>query len=504
MSLSLPAHWKFAAPLAFAVFAALLAVFWPTFESMRQIWDRSDTFAHGYLVFPLSAWLVWRIRSELARVVPRVDWRGVAVLAVAGAGWLLADAGSVLAAAQYALVTMLVASVWATLGARATRAMLFPLLFLFMAVPVGEFLIPPMMEFTADFAIAALRFTGLPVYREGLHFSIPSGDWSVVEACSGVRYLIASIMLGLLFAYLTYRSWKRRLLFAAAAVAVPILANGCRAYMIVMIGHLSNNRLGVGVDHVLYGWVFFGAVMLVFFWVGTFWREDQGAQLPPGLAGGAPSPARAHVAVAVAAVAVGLAWQGYAGLVRARPLATPPELVLSATGGWRETASPVDLDPHWQGADRRFRQAYTRAGQTVLLFVDYYASQRQDAELVNSQNYIVPRQDPAWAIVGEGLESVVIAGASRPVNQTRLLGQSGGRLLLWQWNMINGAPVISPARAKLELAWDRIRYRRDDGASILIAAPYGDDPRAAAAALARFAADMQPALDAALRRIEGR
>ena len=53
------------------------------------------------------------------------------------------------------------------------------------------------------------------MYREGLQFVIPSGNWSVVEACSGVRYLIASVMVGTLFAYLNYSTMRRRLIFVA-------------------------------------------------------------------------------------------------------------------------------------------------------------------------------------------------------------------------------------------------------------------------------------------------
>jgi exosortase A len=145
---------------------------------------------------------------------------------------------------------------------------------LLFAVPFGEFLLPPLMEQTADFTVFALRATGIPVYREGLYFTIPSGNWSVVEACSGLRYLIASITLGFLYAYLTYHSIRRRAIFVVVSVIVPIVANWLRAYMIVMIGHLSSMKLAVGVDHLIYGWLFFGLVMLILFWVGSFWRED--------------------------------------------------------------------------------------------------------------------------------------------------------------------------------------------------------------------------------------
>ena len=56
-------------------------------------------------------------------------------------------------------------------------------------MPFGEFALPQMMEWTANFTVLALRLSGIPVFREGLQFVIPSGNWSVVEACSGVRYL---------------------------------------------------------------------------------------------------------------------------------------------------------------------------------------------------------------------------------------------------------------------------------------------------------------------------
>src|SRR5438552_85220 len=116
---------------------------------------------------------------------------------------------------------------------------------------MGEALIPPLMEWTADFTVAALQLSGIPVFREGLFFTIPSGNWSVVEGCSGVRYLIASFTVGVLFAYLSYRRAWKRLLFAAMSIIVPIIANGMRAYLIVMIAHLSNNQLAHGVDDAL-------------------------------------------------------------------------------------------------------------------------------------------------------------------------------------------------------------------------------------------------------------
>ena len=98
-----------------------------------------------------------------------------------------------------------------------------------------------------------VRMSGVPVYNDGLYIFLPSGNWLVAEACSGIRYLLASFTLGCLFAYLSYQTAAKRLLFCLASIAVPVLANGLRAYIIVMLGHLSDMTIATGVDHIIYG-----------------------------------------------------------------------------------------------------------------------------------------------------------------------------------------------------------------------------------------------------------
>ena len=113
-----------------------------------------------------------------------------------------------------------------------------------------------------------------------MYFALPSGNWSVVDACSGVRYLIASFTLGVLYAYITYTSSVRRIMFVVASVIVPIVANLIRAYLIVMLGHWSDMTIATGVDHLIYGWVFFGFVMFLLFWIGSMWREREIVEAP--------------------------------------------------------------------------------------------------------------------------------------------------------------------------------------------------------------------------------
>ncbi len=488
----------------------ILAIYWPTVESIVAIWARSETFAHGYLIAPISIWLIWTRRREVALLTPAPDYLGLVLLAGLGIGWLVAAAGQVQIVQQYAIVAMIPAAVIAVAGRHVARALAFPLAFLLFGVPIGEALILPLMEWTADFTVAALKLTGIPVFREGLFFTIPSGNWSVVEGCSGLRYLIASVTVGTLYAYMSYRKLRKRLLFIAASVIVPIFANGLRAYMIVMIAHLSDMKLALGVDHLIYGWVFFGLVMLLLFWAGSFWRDNDDASVVPNVApaspGRVPPPHGGWVAgSALAAVVLAGAWPLYAahldrsaGESAGLRLEVPPPVQ-----GWSlEDKAVTDWRPNYQGAATSVFQAYRKGGRVVVLYVAYYPTQRRGAELVTSTNVMVVQKHPVWSNVGELRRKEKLGTDPLSIRQTQLRSMPQ-RLLVWDWMFISGFELTNPYLAKVLFAKNKLLDHPDDGAAIIVAAPYEGEPEDAADTLREFALAMAPSVQAELVRVAG-
>lgn len=492
--------WPAAAGIAVAGLVALLLVYLDTVASMVNIWARSETFAHGYLIAPISAFLVWRQRHALAAITPRPSWWGLAAIAGAGAVWVVAEVAQVQVVRQLALVALVCGFVLTVLGYRVAWQLAFPLGFLFLAVPMGEALIPPLMDFTADFTVAALQLTGIPVYREGTFFSIPSGNWSVVEGCSGLRYLIASITCGVLYAYLSYDSFVKRVLFIAASVVVPVIANGLRAYMIVMIAHLSDMRLALGVDHFIYGWVFFGIVMLILFWLGSFWHDpaprERSAAVP---APAADAPMAGIFAATVVALAVAAVWPAYAAhLERSAAAAEAVKLAPPAgANGWSAGADFTGWRPQYQGTDAAAFQTYRKGDREVALYLGYYRNQRQDHELINSRNVMIHQKDPVWSNVGEARRAAGIGAGPDEVRQTKLRS-AGQRLLVWDWFVISEHHLTSPYLGKALLARDKLLGRGDDGAAIILATPYEEGAGEPEATLREFARDMLPAIEAAL------
>ena len=502
--------WRTALPLVVLAVVAILAIYWQTAESIVAIWARSETFAHGYLIVPISAVLIWMRRKEVARIAPSPDFLGFLLLGGFGLGWLVAAAGQVQVVQQYAMVAMIPAAVIAIAGRRVAWALAFPLGFLLLGVPIGEALIPPLMVWTADFTVAALRLSGIPVFREGMFFTIPSGNWSVVEGCSGLRYLIASITVGALFAYLNYRKLWKRVLFVVLSVIVPIFANGLRAYMIVMIGHLSDMKLALGVDHLIYGWVFFGLVMLLLFWIGAHWRDDVEPSAPPVTAMVPTGSVRASPSwigsAAVAAVVLAGAWPLYAAhLDRSADTSRTVQLDTPAPGrGWSIEATPAtNWRPRYEGASTSVFQTYRKGDRVVVLYLGYYPQQRQGAGLVTSTNIMVVQKHPVWSNVGESHRQEDLGKGPLDVRQT-LLRSAAQRLLIWDFFHISGRELTNPYLAKLLLARNKLFDRGNSGAAIIVATPYDIEPGAAAATLRDFLRDMGPSIDATLARIENR
>ncbi|MEO8346694.1 MAG: exosortase A [Betaproteobacteria bacterium] len=491
--------------------AWVLVLYLPTTLSMVSIWERSETFAHGYVVFPIFLYLLWRQRSELATIERQPCAPALIGLLGAGAVWLVGEWVSAAAVSQLAMVAMVPFAVWAVLGTRVAASLCIPLFFLFFAVPFGEFLIPYMMNWTADFTVAAIQASGVPIYREGNYFMIPSGRWSVVEACSGLRYLIASFMVGCLYSYLTYRSTARRITFIVASIVVPIVANWLRAYIIVMLGHLSNNRIAVGVDHLIYGWVFFGIVMALLFLVGSRWREDD---LPAPASGATTAsmvqpisngvrPYRRIWPMLLAVAALTAMWPPLQTSLDRGPKGMGAHVELARLGdhsGWVSVPGSVsDWRPDLSGASAELRQTFVKDGREVGLHVAIYRDQTREAKAITSTNQLALTSNQRWKQVGANVASATIDGQPFSVQVAQLAGPLQ-RLAVWQWFWANGRETSSEFLAKLYQALSVIQGHGDPVAWVVVYAPIGNSAEKADATLREFTTDMHGVIDAALRK----
>jgi exosortase len=134
-------------------------------------------------------------------------------------------------------VTLLV--IWRLGGKPWLRHFAFPVAFVLVAVPwisaIEMPIIQGLMPTLASIATEALSLFGIPAEVQGNLVRINGGVVGVNEACSGVRSLQTSIMIGLLFGELKRLSVVRRILLVAGAIAIAFVANCGRAFFLVWI-----------------------------------------------------------------------------------------------------------------------------------------------------------------------------------------------------------------------------------------------------------------------------
>lgn len=432
--------------VAAALLAAVAAVFWPTFQGMVAIWGQSDTFSYGYLVLPMAFWSLWQSSQRLGDV----DWRPsllglLAVLPAAGA-WYVGEAVGVQAVAQYGMVGFFIAGCWAILGNAAAWRLRFGLLFTLFAVPIGEFLIPWLMDVTADFTVAAVHLTGIPVYRTERFFMLPSGNFEVVEACSGIRFLIVTMVLATWYAQQTYVSIWRKLAFIAMAGVIMNIANGIRAFIIVLLVHYSEGRIGVGYDHIVYGWVVFIISLLIIVKLGGLFREADFRQAPLGGSlrlANTGGVAGAVVVVLAALIGVRTGEAMMTASMTGQPLG---DLRMPApASGWSgPNAVQLGFAPAYQTPDQSEAARYTGAGGEVEVHQFKYSV---ESEIIRYDNRLFDGDD--FRLISSDEREIELGDAGRLRLQRRVIERDGERLIMLSWFDIGGRLTHSRIEAKL-------------------------------------------------------
>jgi len=298
------------------------------------VWNASTAYNHGWLILPLAAWLFWQRRHRLEGLAP-TPLPLAALLAIPGTlAWLAAERLGIMEVRQFAAFGLAQVLVLAVLGWPFVRAFIGPLGYLVFLVPFGGFAVVPLQYITAWFIETGLILLGITHYRDGLIIETTAGMFHVAEACAGLRFIIAALAFGALYALVIFRSFWRRALVMALALVVPVIANGIRALGIVVAAEYLGSAEAAAADHIIYGWGFFSAVILLLVLAGLPFREDAAppAARPPSRPARPArlGPLAAAGALAVALIATGPA--GSAGLAynAGAPVALIPRLAVPA------------------------------------------------------------------------------------------------------------------------------------------------------------------------------
>jgi exosortase A len=287
-------EWPTAAALVLLSSLTGALVFAPTVGTLVEAWSESRTYAHGFLVIPGTVYLIWCYRHRIAQPAP--GFWGWTVAAVPSGIWLAGHQQHSLTVQQMSVLVIMPCLIYSIWGNAVFRQLMLPLSFLVFALPVGTSLEPWLQVITARFLALGLQASGIPFHQEANFITLPSGKWEVALDCGGLRYLLPGMALGYLYGAVVYRRPLTRVLFLMLCALLLMLANGLRAYAI-----LVGDYLGVadGTDHRVFSYVVYGVTIILLAWLGHRWSHQADAAPKPDAVCWRPSLLRAAVRNAV-------------------------------------------------------------------------------------------------------------------------------------------------------------------------------------------------------------
>jgi len=424
-------------------------------QHIAGLWWHNEIFQYGLLVPLVSLWLITQRFDDIRHMVPQLSWRGAIVF---GAAAMLNIVSMLLDASIIGHIGLLLgisAAVWMMLGDHIARMIKFPLFFLLMAVPFGVELIPNLQVFTARITLLLLDITGVNYSAEGVIITLSSGIYRVARACAGVQFFMASVVLSVLLAHLTFSTWRGRILMVVSGLVIPICANALRVASILLIGELTDSNFAEGVDHIVYGWVFLSVVLVLVIATayslggGPKFEPESGASYEHG-----PRSLRAplfNMLAVICAVVFGLGL----GLVVVEPKPTgqnctkitaPNQL---AETEFREIDSSRILAAGAQfesylAADRR---AYRGDGHVILADTYLFAQPKAAAKLLSAGNKLAGQ---GWYRL-RGAERIFTDPAGNRWQESHWRRGGQYQLVFYRYASYRGYQV-SPLALKLDMA----------------------------------------------------
>jgi len=478
----------------FTAIAVLTALAWQSVTGMVSIWLNDSAYNHGLFILPIAAFMAWERRERLAGLTLEPYWPGIILVAGFAFAWLFARGAAIMEGEQIAYVGMLQGLMLTVLGRRIFRAQLLPILYLWLLVPTGGFLLPALQGVATWLTTQFLQLTSIPFFVEQFYFQLPVGLFFVAPGCAGLNFILAALALSIVYADLMYVGWQRKIICILSWLGVAVLANGIRIFGILWLAEITNKQLAIVDDHLLYGWGFFFIILIGLMYAGRRFSNMPPVSANDGVRDWLPTAA-ASIGSIGAATALSIliisAVVGY-GLVVFSDGVRPQGLVLGApenTGEWRMAGELGYAQSAFPNADARNVWRFENAGTELNLFVAYYAGQWDGHEAAADNNNIFGDAD--IKIIGRASPVILLNGAPVQVQEETVSG-ARNNLLIWRWYCAGGHFTTSRLEVRLRASAGRLLLRDSQAAVFTLFAPDSSGAREKMTSLMQAIATAKP------------
>jgi exosortase D (VPLPA-CTERM-specific) len=252
--------------LLISILVVYILSYWTIFQKLTIRWSTGDN-NYCYLIFPLFLYFCWELKDRFQFSKFSFSSWGIIPITLAIAFILIGEFGSI--------ETLAYAGLWGCIVGLSLvmyrwriRYLIFPISILAFIVPLPPYInriLTFQLKMTAStIAVYMMRMTGISVFQDGNIIDIGISQLQVVDACSGLRYLMPLLLLGLLVGYFFSRGWWRRGILILLVVPLSVILNSFRIWVSGLLTVKGHTELVETFFHDFSGWVIFmiaGAIL---------------------------------------------------------------------------------------------------------------------------------------------------------------------------------------------------------------------------------------------------
>ena len=243
--------------------AVVVLAFYPTLTDLMATWLKFDeSQSHGLVVIALFAHLFTKQLRQLPPASQSPNWLGVVALTASSVAWCLAATLNIEAIEQVLLLPILFFLCWALLGFRSAMALAPSISLLLFAIPVWDYLTPALIDTSSEVVMQLIRLSNITALIDGNSIYLPHGRIDIADGCSGLRYFTIALALAYYLILTSETNWLTKAKLLGTAIALGLLTNWLRIYIIIMVAHFTDMQSSLVKDHEMFGWFLFFIVCL--------------------------------------------------------------------------------------------------------------------------------------------------------------------------------------------------------------------------------------------------
>ena len=520
-----------------AVYAVgLLLVYYSALTQMvLHDWSRED-YSHCMLIPFVVLYLVWERRSVLGQITSAPSRGGFVIFGLGIALYWLGELGGEFFTLYLSFWCAIVGLLCVHLGWRKIKSIWFALVIMLTMFPFPNFINTritfQLRLISSKLGVWMLHLYGMSAYREGNVIDLGFTQLQVVDACSGLRYVMPLMVLGLLLAYWFKAQWWKRIILFLSSIPLAIIVNAFRIAATGVLYSAFGARVAEGFFHGFSGWlIFMFAIpcLLAEIWVlrrippknkeeretrnGKVEKEEKhesgntkhemgigskqaSLNLVPRSTFHDSSFAMFVAAVAILALTFILAHS--IDFRQKIPISKPFSQFPMQIGEWkgvREDMEQKFLD-ELKFSDYIMVNYVNPEGKIVNFYVAYYQDQRK-GESIHSPETCLPAG--GWVFKEAGSAKIPFERNKQPtmVVNRAYIEKGSERELVYYWFPMRGRALTKLYQMKLYTFWDSLTRRRTDGALVRVISPVGpkENPADADSRLREFVQKVVPLLD---------